>query len=291
MEISHRFDSAERQHYLLEEAYSFQLKPRLLYAGKLEKSVGWSEKPHSHLFSEIIFIIEGSGTVTVDGAERTVHRGDLVIYNAGTEHCEQNSADAPMEMYFFAIDKFRITNLPENHLLPDNYDCVYPSGTLYPVFRELLSSIIDEFRQKDYFYAEISQNIMRTAVMYIFRLIHKHEEKAARLFSGGELETALRYIKENYKAELTLESVARACFLNKYYLSHLFKRFMGVSVGRYILKLRMEEAARLLSDTGMKISEVAARSGFHDPNYFSRAFKKETGLSPLQYRRAHKMPK
>ena len=289
MEISHRFDSAERQHYLLEETYSFKLKPRLLYAGKLEKSVGWSEKPHSHAFCEIIFIMEGSGTVMLDGISRDVRKGDLVIYNAGIEHCECNSTDSPMKMYFFAMDKFQITKLPQNCLLPSNYDCIYAGDELYPVFKNLLESIIEEFQKKDYFYAEISQSISRTVLMYIFRLINKHEEKATQLFSGGELETAISYIKENYKNELSLENVAGACFLNKYYLSHLFKRYMGTSVGKYILKLRIEEARRLLSDTSISVSKVSALSGFKDPNYFSRAFKKETSLSPLSYRRAHKM--
>ena len=69
MEVIHRFNSDARQHYLLEKHYAFKLKPRLLYAGYLDKHGGWREEPHSHPFLEIVFITDGSGTVMIDNKE------------------------------------------------------------------------------------------------------------------------------------------------------------------------------------------------------------------------------
>ena len=80
MEIMHRYNSNERQHYLLERHYTFKLKPRLLYVGSLDKHGGWREEPHSHHFLEVIFVSDGSGTVVIEDQSYDVHRGDLLVY-------------------------------------------------------------------------------------------------------------------------------------------------------------------------------------------------------------------
>ena len=100
------------------------------------------------------------------------------------------------------------------------------------------------------------------------------------------METALRYIDENYMREISLEELAQVCRTNKYYLSHMFSRNQGVSVGRYILCRRIDEAKKLLEQDDMLVSDVAGAVGFDDANYFSRVFKKETGQTPREFRRS-----
>lgn len=86
MEVMHRYNSEERQHFLLEKHYSFKLKPRLLYVGLLDKHGGWREVPHDHKFLEIIFVTDGKGTVAIEDKVFEVKRGDLLIYNADVMH-------------------------------------------------------------------------------------------------------------------------------------------------------------------------------------------------------------
>ena len=72
--------------------------------------------------------------------------------------------------------------------------------------------------------------------------------------------------------------------MSKYYLCHVFKENMGVSVFNYLIWLRMEEARRLLATTTLKVSQVGSRVGYADPNYFITAFKKQEGVTPTEYR-------
>ena len=69
---------------------------------------------------------------------------------------------------------------------------------------------------------------------------------------------------------------------------HLFKECMGISPYAYYLSLRMENAARLLADTDLKIKDIAECSGYRDPLYFTQAFRKTFGMTPREYRNADK---
>ena len=98
------------------------------------------------------------------------------------------------------------------------------------------------------------------------------------------VERVRQYIQEHFCEEISLESIAVACGMSKYYLCHVFKENMGVSVFNYLIWLRMEEARRLLATTTLKVSQVGSRVGYADPNYFITAFKKQEGVTPTEYR-------
>lgn len=286
MNIIHRYNSAERQHYLFHHQYSFKLKPRLLYAGTLKKSPGWSEKPHEHDFCEILFIADGHGYITIENRPREVNRGDIIIYNSGILHAEANSETEPLEIMFMALDRLEITDLPKNHLLPPGYDIIYPTGKYSSLFLCEFERIIAEYESSDTFYVEIAESIARTLVMYIFRIINQQEQNSSIFRKNKNFDLALQYIMKNYRNDLSLEEIAENCFLNKYYLSHLFTQIEGTSIGKYVQNLRISEARKRLRETNDSVAIIANSVGFHDSGHFCRIFKKETGLTPLQYRKS-----
>jgi two-component system response regulator YesN len=73
-------------------------------------------------------------------------------------------------------------------------------------------------------------------------------------------------------------------YLNPSYLSRLFKKETGQSLSDYIGQVRMEEARRLLSQTNMKIVQVAEESGYRNVSHFAKMFKRMTGVTPQEYR-------
>ena len=83
MEITHLYDSEERQHYLFRHQYSLKIKPRLLYAGKLDKKFGWREKAHNHDFCEIMYVADGCGSVVVGGRRFHVRQGEGFFLDGG----------------------------------------------------------------------------------------------------------------------------------------------------------------------------------------------------------------
>ena len=92
------------------------------------------------------------------------------------------------------------------------------------------------------------------------------------------------YIRQNYQLDLNAAEMARRFYLNASYLSTLFKEKTGMTMGTYIEGVRMEKAGEFIKETQWPVTEVAVRCGYSDPNYFTKVFKKYTGMTPRQYR-------
>ncbi len=93
------------------------------------------------------------------------------------------------------------------------------------------------------------------------------------------------YIQRNFSSKnLSIKVLADEVYLTPTYLSSIFKKETGLTIGEYITRVRMEHARELLLDRSLKLHQVADRVGFEDPNYFAKIFKKSTGLLPSEYR-------
>lgn len=95
---------------------------------------------------------------------------------------------------------------------------------------------------------------------------------------------AISYISRHYNTRLTLEEVANHVYLNPAYFSTLFRQSCGSTFKEYLNIVRIEESKRLLANTDYSIIDIAVAVGFDNQSYFSKVFKKCTGLTPKQYR-------
>lgn len=105
---------------------------------------------------------------------------------------------------------------------------------------------------------------------------------------GGVVERAKYFIRKNYRRDLSLDEVAREVNISSYYLSKLFKEETGENFIGYLTACRMEAARKMLADRNASIKEICIETGYSDPNYFSRIFKKTVGVSPTEYRKGLK---
>jgi two-component system response regulator YesN len=103
------------------------------------------------------------------------------------------------------------------------------------------------------------------------------------LRTSAHLTKAIEYIDGHYTEDLNLGGVAEAVYVSEYYLSHLFRREMNITFSDYVSKVRIDKAKELLKDHTARIQEVADKTGFNDPNYFAKIFRKYTGMSPRSY--------
>lgn len=95
---------------------------------------------------------------------------------------------------------------------------------------------------------------------------------------------AQNYIQENYQKDLSLDEVSRQLDLSPYYFSKLFKEETGSNFVEYVTNLRIARAKELLARDDCSMKEICAEVGYSDPNYFSRIFKKNVGVTPTEYR-------
>lgn len=92
-------------------------------------------------------------------------------------------------------------------------------------------------------------------------------------------------IDHQYSENIRISDFSARYFFSKEYLSKLFKTRYGIGIYEYLLKVRMERAAELLRDPGIKILDISARIGYTDNNYFSKAFRNYYNLTPTEFRR------
>jgi len=92
------------------------------------------------------------------------------------------------------------------------------------------------------------------------------------------------YIENNYTCYISLDEIIHDCGYSKFHISRLFKNYMNCTIMEYLLKQRITRAKELLSSTQDTIKEISLAIGYSDPNYFSLIFKREEGVSPVQYR-------
>ncbi|MFP4618482.1 MAG: helix-turn-helix domain-containing protein [Spirochaetaceae bacterium] len=100
----------------------------------------------------------------------------------------------------------------------------------------------------------------------------------------GAIERAVRYIQLNFTEKVGLAEAAREAGLSEAYFSTIFKEEMKISFSAYVNRLRVSMAKNLLTGTKLSLSIISGRCGFEDQSYFSRIFKKVTGISPGRYR-------
>ncbi|MGG4036539.1 response regulator transcription factor [Paenibacillus cisolokensis] len=136
----------------------------------------------------------------------------------------------------------------------------------------------------------LSSIFAATSVPAIRQAVNRLLEAA----SGGERPTetknkltieAERYVEEHFREDLSLQTVADRLHASSIYLGRLFKAETGEYFNDRLNRLRIDEARRLLRETRLTASEIAARCGFADANYFFRKFKQKVGMSPTDYRK------
>ena len=149
----------------------------------------------------------------------------------------------------------------------------------------------DHFRQafQDLYrvWSEKNPGYEYEAKIQLYRILLEMERQwAAQAASDHRLAPALDYIADHLgDSSLSVDILAKLCGMSDTYFRKLFVELLGITPQRHISSLRLHKATELLRTGYYSVSEIAERCGFNNPNYFSLFIKKETGLTPLQYRK------
>lgn len=172
----------------------------------------------------------------------------------------------------------------------------------YPDIKVIIVSGYDEFAYaqsaiqfgvKEYLLKPVSSEELRKILTRLYILLEKeHQEFDERYLSFPEVAAqeelaalTQEYLRSHYTTEISLSHLAERFHVNPPYLARVFKRHIGQAPVRYLRDLRITAACGLLEkQSSLEVKEVAAIVGFSDQGYFSRVFRKVTGVSPLEYR-------
>lgn len=259
--------------------------------------------PHSHDYYEFYLFLEGDVTMEILRNDKEVQKsamapGSLMIVPPGvSHHAIMHKSDKSYRRFVFWISKSCCERLVE-----ESVDYMYimqkaqsfrkyiyqltPSG-----FHQLESKFLRllEELSADRYGSNVVQHIcLCDLILTMNRLIYEDDHRHSE---GEELtlfQNILSYVEGNLEENLSLDDIAGEFFVSKYYVAHLFKDTLGISLHQYIIKKRLAECRDAIT-SGNSITGVYERFGFRDYSSFFKAFKKEYGMSPKEYQTVHRV--
>ena len=241
---------------------------------------------HYHNFYEIYYMVDGKGTYFINDKLYDIIAGDIVIVPPNTIH----STDYQNKEYERVLLEFTDGLLPKSirdklKLLPSLYRHAGISHEVYIILRE----IEREYKEPDDFSVESINYLINRFIILLLRNLPAVKPVHSR---DAVISEVITFIKENYRTNITLAQLAEMHFISPEHLSRSFKKETNFGFNEFISLVRLQQAENLLKNRGnISIAEVAYACGFNDSNYFSDKFKKNYGVSPLQYSKSFKIGK
>ncbi len=261
---------------------AIKLDTKCLYAGKLEKIRQWHENPHEHPFCEILFVLAGRGEVIISGNKYSVKKGDIIIYNPHEIH-EESTADSPgIELAFMGITNFKVCDLPIDHLIPADMPHVFSAEEDEENIRFYFSTLVEEVSDERQYNELIAKYCARLILIAILRRSNISETK---FVTNAIFLRIHQYLNDNFAKIESMDQICSDLHISKYYLSHVFKKYMGRPPMQYVTAQRIAHAKKLLQQTDLTATEIGEICGYHDHVLFFKAFKKMEGITPIAFRR------
>lgn len=263
---------------------------RLLYVSTSKYEGDWQSLLHSHPFSELFYVVNGQGTFIAEDTEFPVKKNDMVIINPHVRHTEKSLPGAPLDYIVlgieglsFAFEKIAAARSGET--------AQAPSGTVskYNVSKTnvctCLNLMLEEVSRQEEDYETVCQNLLEVLLISMLRSGSLSVVPDNSRLLNRECTQIKNYLDANYSETITLDSLAALTHMNKYYLAHTFTKYVGLSPINYLLQKRIQEGKSLLESTSYSIAQISDLLGFSSQSYFSQAFRKATGMTPMQYRK------
>jgi xylan 1,4-beta-xylosidase len=247
-------------------------------------------KLHWHREIEILLVIKGRVVVTVGGREYDLAEDDLLLINAGEPHSTTGGSGNVVAVLQISPG-FCEKTFPdlEHYVFSWPQDRAEISELFLEYARFFIACIIDEYRKAETGYELAIEGLLNTLVMSIIRNVPAKRQPASLADQEDKdkarVQRVTEYIQAHYTEEITLRRVAKEAYLSHYYLSHFFKKKMGITFQNYLTLVRLQNAANLLSQTRKRITDIALLCGFPSIRSFNQAFKKQYGTTPREHRR------
>ena len=275
-----------RSHYSLNQEQSFTIRgtAKLLNVASTRYGGDWHSVPHTHNHMELFFIVGGKGQFLIGDQLHPVGANHLVIINPNVVHTEVSLNAQPLEYIVLGIEGIQLADSDTSNgqfNILDHYESVEISGCLRNILREM--------EQKNPGYEDVCQAYMEILIIRLMRSTALAVPAEPLTVSANRQCAAVkRYIDLHFKEPLTLEQLAEEGHMNKFYLSHTFKREYGVSPINYLISKRIEESKYLLAETDLSMSQIAQLLGFSSLSYFSQVFHRTQSITPKEYRQRQK---
>ena len=247
---------------------------------------------HWHKEWELIRVVDGEMDFIIDGDEYAAKKGDILLLRSGILH-SATADSCHYECLDFDLHELVLNVLCVREPFRLFYRNIYLPRTYYTVEDEKISKIVDEIFSA--FSEECSESVRRLCMLgNVSRLFaqilssHEYVENSGSIPESHDknntLKRVLEYIEAHFSEEIKLSLLAEIAGMNPNYFCRFFWSFTQQTPMNYVNYYRIEQAANMLLATSLSVTDVAFRCGFNDTGYFIKAFKKQKGCTPKQFK-------
>lgn len=239
-------------------------------------------RPRGRIDYQILYIASGKAHFYFGGVEQIVHAGNMVLYRPKEEQRYYYYGTDHTEVYWVHFTGGDVKNILRKYGIADDMHVIHTGTSLE--YKRIFQQMIQELKLCKEDYEELLVNYLRQLFILLHRQINKAPSRKNSLLME-EIDAAVRYFHENYHKPISIENYAVSHHMSVSWFIRNFKEYTGSTPAQYILSLRISNAQTLLKSTSYNVTEISGIVGYDNPLYFSRLFKKQSGMSPSEFRK------
>lgn len=268
----------------------------------------WSHTPSNHEYYEMVYAKKGISVFDIEGIKVTVGPNDIIIIKPHKTHSlkVQEGCTCEFIVLYFSFTRRNEengTNFPSEIPIEDfiNFYTGHHTGPFLKLkvnqkndIITLLNRIVAEKSGEQFGSDFLVHLLILELFVMISRVLKLEWERSIIEDSPQQKELvslAVQFIQNHYERDISLKDICGYVFLSPSYFTRIFKKETGYSPISFLINTRIERAKELLAGTGERVNEIALSVGFSTQQRFNEAFKKITGMTPLEYRKKMKEQK
>ncbi|MDR1503791.1 MAG: helix-turn-helix domain-containing protein, partial [Prevotella sp.] len=238
-----------------------------------------------------LIVLKGTGKIKINLREYRVEKNTIMTMLPGfIVEIIERSEDILVEHLFFSFDFLANLNIPKDSELPAKVEespCIgIPEDKIYTLL-DYHSFIVKQYKQNNHiFRKEISQNLLSAMLIEIHSIYLESRTKESSSNTRQEdlFNKFIQLLYKHIKKERSVSFYAKKLFLSPKYLAQIVKKTSGRLALDWINEFTILLMKALLKSSTMTVTQISDELNFPNPSFFGRYFKKQTGMTPLEYR-------
>ena len=241
-----------------------------------------TRRPEGRVDYQLLYVCSGIAHFQVAGEDYALPAGNMVLYVPGEPQDYVYYGEEQPEIFWVHFTGAETEQILSRYGISPG--CIFSGNG--DVYSHLFQQMIAELK----ICAEGFEELLAMYLRQILIQVHRNEKsgsiaEASRL--RAEMERAMEYFHQHYAEPVSIEAYAHSRSMSVSWFLRCFKQYTKQSPLQYITAIRLNAAVNLLENTDYNIAEIAAMSGYDNPLYFSRIFRKTKGVPPSHYRKTH----
>lgn len=254
---------------------------------------------HKHDFLEVSYVLDGCANHTMEGVSTVLSKGDYFIVDYNKHHKYKQIGNVPFKIINCLFvpqlidetlkDCYQLSEVVNNYLIKFDFCRLkdHPTQFIYHDddghIGQRFGQLCKEYESKSMGYLEMMRCYLILILIDIMRQIQIPDD----IETDNEMVRCIvDYTDKNFMEKISLRAITEKYNYSLAHISHIFKKEMGMTFQEYLQSVRIRESCRLLINTSKKVADIASLVGYTNIKFFNEVFKRQTGMTPRQFRKA-----